>query len=240
MNFCEKTKLHRSFDAVYIAIFRHVLRREHSEGGLRYEETRGCFFFAAEGGNGLFTFFLHGNIQTRTRPKLAERESSLITKPKLGKLFSRDRTRLSRLAPSGLSMRKYASGFYVLLRDEFTRMKSLNDSILSVVSGSIKNVCFVNGPRERKLDESSNTLATCEPSLAARLQCYVMTASLTLTLTLNWRQSTCCTGARKLSTPLCPNFLQFMFRRGLLDGLIKISLMSTVGWRPTSYFSLLS
>lgn len=32
MNFCEKTKLHRSFDAVYIAILRHVLRQECSEG----------------------------------------------------------------------------------------------------------------------------------------------------------------------------------------------------------------
>lgn len=97
-------------------------------------------------------FFLHGNFQTRSRPKRAEREShdEILLSPSRSSENSFHEITLGFPAlPSGLSMRKYASGFYVLLRDEFTRMKSLNDSILSVVSGSIKNVCFVNGPRER-------------------------------------------------------------------------------------------
>lgn len=190
-------------------------------------------------------FFLHGNFQTRSRPKHAERESPdeiLLSLSRSSENSFHEITLGFPALPSGLSMRKYASGFYVLLRDEFTRMKSLNDSILSVVSGSIKK-CVL---RERPPRENEPRRSMIHPPLWRHVNlhwrhgCNALSwlHRSVLTLTLNWRQSPCCTGtgARKLSTPSCPNFFAVHVSSRVVDGLIKISLMSTVGRRPSSFF----
>lgn len=95
-------------------------------------------------------FFLHGNFQIRIRPKRTERESAdeilLSTSRSSENSFHEIALGFPAL-PSILSMRKYASGFYVFT----TRWVYSNEKSEwrdSAASGSIKMCASWTAPRE--------------------------------------------------------------------------------------------
>lgn len=162
-------------------------------------------------------FFSSWNFPNSQSPEARRerisRRDSLITDPKLGKLFSWDHARLSRAAKRFINAKICFGVLRFTTRWVYSNEKSEWLDSFRCFGLNKKCVLRERPPRENEPRRSMihrTALATCEPSLAARLHRSVMTASLGLTLTLNWRHSPCCTGtgARKLSTPSCPNFFR--------------------------------
>lgn len=202
--------------------------------------TRKCFFFASEGGNGLFTFFSSWKFPNSQSPE-AHRERirqrfSYHRAEARKTLFTRSRSAFPR-CQAVYQCENMLRGFTFYYEMSLLEWKVW----MTRCFGLDKKCSWTASERERVARwfiHRSGDMWTFTGGTAAPL-CHDC-IRLELTLTLSWRQSPCCTGtgAQKLSTPSCPNFFAVHVSSQVVDGLIKISLMSTVGRRPSAFFSL--
>lgn len=146
MKFCEKTKLHRRLDAVYIAIFIHVLYCANSFGGGIRREEENVLFVRRRGWKWFVYIFSLWNFPNSHSPELDTREqrverhekNSLIRLEHCRKLFDWD-SAFPRAVIKVLSMWKICFG---LLRFTTTRWFYSNENFEWLIFCEIK-LCFV-------------------------------------------------------------------------------------------------